>query len=149
MLSEQWFLKDRSTLKITPPETTIDSNYTGAAKELKGKFLTKDVLLGSVAIEAASGRLIFRGGNGLSEYVRNQGDPPIPDILSEFDNLNWFDDVCDGWVDVTVDKIGDAAWWVALMSSSLCEVYRPEQAQSGGTQSYCNHWVTKICLGYQ
>ena len=83
----------------------IDSNYTGAGKELKGKFFDKNVLLGSVAIEAASGRLVFRGGNGLSEYVGNSEDPPIPDILSKFDSLNWYDDVCDGWVDVIVEKV--------------------------------------------
>ena len=129
----------------------IDSNYTGAGKELKGKFFDKDVLLGSVATDA-SGRLIFRGGNGLSQYVGSPEDPLIPDILSKFDSLNWYDDVCDGSVDVIVEKVvqgQDDKWYVTLVPPSLCKFYRPEQAQKGETQSYCNHFGTEICLGYQ
>jgi L-Lysine epsilon oxidase N-terminal len=75
-------------------------------KNLEGNFLTKKVLLGSISIEKTTGCLIFRGGNGDAGYVDDAGTATQPDILSEFDSLNWFDDVCDGWVDVKVEKDG-------------------------------------------
>ncbi|KAG2132996.1 hypothetical protein DEU56DRAFT_951148 [Suillus clintonianus] len=49
------------------------------------------------------GRLIFIGGAGYSCSVAKPGVPHFqPDIISEFDSIDWVDDTCDGWVDVTV-----------------------------------------------
>jgi L-Lysine epsilon oxidase N-terminal len=75
-------------------------------KKLEGYFLTKTVLLGSISIEQNTGCLIFRGGEGYAECVDDAGTTTHPDILAEFDNLNWYDDVCDGWVDVKVERDG-------------------------------------------
>ncbi|TFK38751.1 hypothetical protein BDQ12DRAFT_605201 [Crucibulum laeve] len=54
------------------------------------------------------GRLIFIAGAG---YARCVSDPKIPnfqpDIISEFDSIDWVDDICDGWVDVVVQKTVD------------------------------------------
>ena len=62
-----------------------------------------DVYLGEVRVDS-SGRLIFLGGHGRAECVGDQLQGPQPDIISEFDSLDWFDDVCDGWVEVTVSN---------------------------------------------
>ncbi|KAL4065368.1 hypothetical protein V8B97DRAFT_2016672 [Scleroderma yunnanense] len=50
------------------------------------------------------GRLIFIGGAGYSRSVGKLDTTPHfqPDITSDFDGIDWVDDVCDGWVTVEV-----------------------------------------------
>ncbi|KAF8208007.1 hypothetical protein K438DRAFT_1813258 [Mycena galopus ATCC 62051] len=47
------------------------------------------------------GRLVFLGGTGKARSVRYSLNRQ-PEIISEFDSVDWIDDVCDGWVDVEV-----------------------------------------------
>ncbi|KAH7909835.1 hypothetical protein BJ138DRAFT_1154305 [Hygrophoropsis aurantiaca] len=67
------------------------------------------VNLGQIQVDAR-GRLIFIGGAGYSRCVSNpKKDHFQPDIISEFDSIDWVDDTCDGWVDVKVthDKLSE------------------------------------------
>lgn len=55
----------------------------------------------------ARGRLVFLGGRGYSQSIQ-QSLKPHPEIISEFDSIDWVDDVCDGWVDVEISHPDDA-----------------------------------------
>ncbi|KAH7909833.1 hypothetical protein BJ138DRAFT_1114625 [Hygrophoropsis aurantiaca] len=60
------------------------------------------VNLGQIQADAR-GRLIFIGGAGYSRCVSNPKKEHFqPDIISEFDSIDWVDDTCDGWVDVKI-----------------------------------------------
>ncbi|KDQ52189.1 hypothetical protein JAAARDRAFT_703348 [Jaapia argillacea MUCL 33604] len=53
------------------------------------------------------GCLVFIAGAGYSRCISNPDQPHYqPDIVSEFDSIDWVDDVCDGWVDATVTFSG-------------------------------------------
>jgi hypothetical protein len=90
---------------------TSSASTSGGKVELKGKFRGSapeavDVYLGEILLDK-DGRLIFLGGRGVSNCVRPLIANIIDvDILSEFDNLDWYDDVCDGRVRVTITKPG-------------------------------------------
>jgi hypothetical protein len=61
-----------------------------------------EVCLGEIRTDEL-GRLIFIGGAGYSRCVANPKKPHFqPDVISEFDSIDWIDDTCDGWVDVKV-----------------------------------------------
>ena len=69
-----------------------------------------DVDLGDAKTDDA-GRLIFVGGSGWAECVtENTGYKPDaeypqqPDIMSEFDNVDWIDSSCDGRISVSFSK---------------------------------------------
>jgi len=50
-----------------------------------------------------AGRLVFVPGKGAARSVASPGKPHPP-MISEFDNADWIDEVCDGWVSVKVTK---------------------------------------------
>ncbi|KAH7909846.1 hypothetical protein BJ138DRAFT_1154322, partial [Hygrophoropsis aurantiaca] len=83
--------------------------YDRRPVDLIGKFQgsrdeaqATEVNLGQIQMDAR-GRLIFIGGAGYSRCVSNPArDHFQPDIISEFDSIDWVDDTCDGWVDVKV-----------------------------------------------
>ncbi|KAG1743607.1 uncharacterized protein EDB91DRAFT_1335740 [Suillus paluster] len=76
-----------------------------------------DVHLGEIRTNE-QGHLIFIGGAGYSRSVGNPGQAHFqPDIISEFDSIDWVDDTCDGWVDVTVQH-GDLTF-TALQKSTV------------------------------
>jgi len=73
--------------------------------KLQGQFYgsqvnAKTITLGELRRDN-EGRLIFVGGKGQSQCVAD-GDKPTPEIISEFDSIDWIDDICDGWVNVEV-----------------------------------------------
>lgn len=66
-----------------------------------------DVDLGEAQMDK-EGRLIFIGGSGYAQCVtKDMGYTPAadfpaqPDIVSEFDNVDWIDSTCDGWISVS------------------------------------------------
>ena len=51
------------------------------------------------------GRLVVLAGHGESKSIAKE-DEPYPYILTEFDNPDWIDDTCDGWISVTINRTG-------------------------------------------
>ena len=92
----------------------VDTMGHGDSIPLIGKFCgsrkesdSVDVDLGEV-IADKHGRLIFVGGSGYAQCVtRDMGYnpeadyPTQPDITSEFDNVDWVDSTCDGWISIS------------------------------------------------
>ncbi|KAG0698477.1 hypothetical protein DFH29DRAFT_941196 [Suillus ampliporus] len=77
-------------------QAPLDGRFRGSQQE------AVDVHLGEIRTDER-GRLIFIGGAGYSRSVAKPGEPHFqPDIISEFDSIDWIDDTCDGWVDVEV-----------------------------------------------
>ncbi|KAG0698495.1 hypothetical protein DFH29DRAFT_1018714 [Suillus ampliporus] len=61
-----------------------------------------DVHLGEIRTDN-QGHLIFIGGASYSRSVAKPSEPHFqPDIISNFNSIDWVDDTCDGWVDVEV-----------------------------------------------
>ncbi|KAG0698475.1 hypothetical protein DFH29DRAFT_941178 [Suillus ampliporus] len=104
---------DSQVQKISDPLSSV---------ELKGSFkgsrpVAVDVHLGEIRTDE-QGHLIFIGGAGYSRSVANHDKPHFqPDIISEFDSIDWVDDTCDGWVDVEV-KHADLTF-TALQKSTV------------------------------
>ncbi|KAF8637447.1 hypothetical protein AX17_002812 [Amanita inopinata Kibby_2008] len=102
---------ERTRLIIDPGLQTITSADTEVPPvPLVGTFQGSadtpvPVALGELRLDS-KGRLIFLGGSGRSAHVKKQGKLHQPEILSEFDSIGWFDDTCDGWVEVEVNKAG-------------------------------------------
>ena len=48
------------------------------------------------------GRLVFLGGSGVARSIQKTNQLWQPEIISEFDSVDWIDDICDGWVNVEV-----------------------------------------------
>src|ERR1700678_989413 len=93
----------RNLLIVDPGEQPISSPTTHV--NLEGSFTGSKstpttVSLGQLQVDNA-GRLVFIGGAGYSQSVA-EGGKPQPEIISEFDSVDWVDDVCDGWVGVEV-----------------------------------------------
>lgn len=110
-------LEGRKKLIVDPgPQKiarTIGSEGEVAPVQLKGKFQGSlanasdavDVTLGELRTDDA-GRLVFIGGSGVSRSVQGPGATAKlaqPEIISEFDSLDWIDSICDGWVEVQVE----------------------------------------------
>ncbi|KAG1743634.1 uncharacterized protein EDB91DRAFT_1274175 [Suillus paluster] len=99
----------RSDLIVDSQVQTISDPLSRV--ELKGSFRGSrsdavDVHLGEIRTDE-QGHLIFIGGAGYSRSVANPAKPHFqPDIVSEFDSIDWVDDTCDGWVDVKVQHAG-------------------------------------------
>ena len=94
----------RERLIIDPGPTSIIRNDQKA--DLVGNFYgsqkePKKVKLGQIRTDQ-DGRLIFIGGAGYSSSISAEKPDMQPDIVSEFDSIDWFDDACDGWVDAEV-----------------------------------------------
>ncbi|KAI0027075.1 hypothetical protein K488DRAFT_81233 [Vararia minispora EC-137] len=103
-------LEKRTRLIIDPGEKSIFRDKSADESQpvqLDGRFKGSrdtDVLvnLGQLLTDE-QGRLVFLGGSGHSDSVRLRANTSQkPEIISEFDSVDWYDDVCDGWVDVTV-----------------------------------------------
>lgn len=75
--------------------------------------------LGDVLTDA-KGRLIFVGGAGWAccvsaedkGYKPDAEYPTQPDIMSEFDNIDWIDDTCDGYISVKWSHEKSPVPWV-------------------------------------
>jgi len=108
-------LEQRNRLIVDPKEEKI-SGIDVAPIPLTGVFYgsrqdtqhNKDleVQIGHLSTDS-KGRLVFLGGAGYSRSVSDPNKPNFqPDVISEFDSIDWIDDVCDGWVDVIVLRKG-------------------------------------------
>ena len=69
-----------------------------------------DVDLGDAKTDDA-GRLIFVGGSGWSQCItespgfKPDAEYPVqPEVISEFDGVDWFDSACDGKISVQISK---------------------------------------------
>jgi hypothetical protein len=102
-------LEKRTKLIIDPGEKQIKkknrNDNDNPVVQLDGKFQgsrdsPRTVNLGELRTDS-NGRLVVLPGSGDSASV--QDGLRQPEIISEFDSVDWFDDVFDGWVDVTVD----------------------------------------------
>ncbi len=74
-----------------------------------------DITLGEARTDS-NGRLVFIPGCGYSRcvskrtgYNPDKDYPDQPDIISEFDNIDWVDDVCDGFVSVKFSHYDDTS----------------------------------------
>jgi hypothetical protein len=97
-------LDERSNLIVDATEEI--SGLNSGPVGLKGLFTGSqatgtDITLGELRSDE-KGRLVFLGGKGNSFCVADESKPPIPEIISEFDSIDWIDDICDGWVSVKV-----------------------------------------------
>jgi hypothetical protein len=112
---------DRTWLIVDPGEKSIESNPgENPCVQLDGHFYgsrgkpdspaeAKDrtVNLGELRTDA-EGRLIFVAGAGHSRCVSVPNNYNFqPDIISDFDSIDWVDDICDGWVTVTATRRDD------------------------------------------
>ncbi|KIK63444.1 hypothetical protein GYMLUDRAFT_163033 [Collybiopsis luxurians FD-317 M1] len=98
-------LETRRKLIIDPGPKTISGGTEPVP--LKGSFegsmgKAEVVQLGELRTDK-EGRLVFLGGDGSSHTVRL----PLPkaaeaEIISEFDSVDWYDNMCDGYVKVEV-----------------------------------------------
>ncbi|PVF96132.1 hypothetical protein CPB86DRAFT_522864 [Serendipita vermifera] len=105
----------RKRLIIDPGKKTIHRGPNDPPEKhvkIIGEFRgSKDeptpVYLGELRTDV-EGRLVFLGGNGrsrslnLDDHLGDDIPKDQPDVISEFDSVDWCDDVCDGWVDVSV-----------------------------------------------
>jgi hypothetical protein len=112
-------MEARKKLIIDPGKKTITRSKRDlpiGPVEIVGKFWgSKEeptpVYLGELQTDN-EGRLVFLGGNGRSFSINpDKHVPPHvaqdqPEIISEFDSIDWCDDVCDGWVDVSISHAG-------------------------------------------
>ncbi|KAF7792008.1 hypothetical protein EIP86_003035 [Pleurotus ostreatoroseus] len=97
-------LEGRSKLIIDPGEKTIERGQ--APVPLNGGFQGSGpeptaVNLGELRTDG-QGRLVFLGGSGYSHSLQQPDQLNPPEIISEFDSIDWVDNVCDGWVSVAV-----------------------------------------------
>ncbi|PCH38726.1 hypothetical protein WOLCODRAFT_161779 [Wolfiporia cocos MD-104 SS10] len=100
--------RDRLIVDPGPKSITITpSDRNPSHVPIAGDFygsqdIPTEVHLGRIQADE-KGRLVFIGGAGYSRCVSDpQKQNFQPDIISEFDSIGWIDDVCDGWVDVTI-----------------------------------------------
>ena len=108
---------NRSQLVIKPEEpvtisglkrtTPVMGRFQGSRYSLAEAV---DVDLGDVKTDDV-GRLIFVGGSGWSQCVtenagfRPDAEYPLqPEVISEFDGVDWFDSSCDGKINVVVTR---------------------------------------------
>ncbi|KDQ58316.1 hypothetical protein JAAARDRAFT_46828 [Jaapia argillacea MUCL 33604] len=108
-------LDDRDRLIVDPGVQTIIADprlgQLHPPVKLTGDFFgSRDtatkVSLGEIRTDER-GRLVFIGGAGYSRCISHPDKPHYqPDIVSEFDSIDWVDNVCDGWVDATVTFSG-------------------------------------------
>ena len=98
-------LDERSKLIVDPEIKEIKSGSLESV-ELSGVFYGSKpdptpVYLGELLVDSA-GRLVYLGGRGYSQSIAEAGKPQ-PEVISEFDSVDWVDDASDGWVSVTVE----------------------------------------------
>ena len=103
---------------MRPPTAVASGQFQ--RKTLSGKFqgsLPEDkavtITLGEARTDA-NGRLVFVGGSGYSrcvsqstQYNPDKDYPGQPDITSEFDSIDWVDDMCDGVIGVRCGHASD------------------------------------------
>lgn len=77
---------------------------------LNGQFRGADVNLGQLQVDDA-GRLVFIPAEG-----KIHGDQPKDTSQASLDTPNCVDDVCDGWVDVTVEHTDSGTCQTSLDS---------------------------------
>ena len=100
-------LEGRSKLIVDPgPKTvTLGSDPVRLDAVFQGSRASpKDgvkVTLGELRTDD-HGRLVFLGGTGLARSVQKTNELYQPEIISEFDSVDWYDNACDGWVSVSV-----------------------------------------------
>ncbi|KZT69484.1 hypothetical protein DAEQUDRAFT_726433, partial [Daedalea quercina L-15889] len=102
-------LEIRKKLIVDPGPQSITRTGTPSPVPLVGYFQGSlpdaddalPVTLGEMRTDD-QGRLVFIPGTGQARSVQDISRLYQPEIISEFDSIDWFDDVCDGWVDVSV-----------------------------------------------
>ncbi|KAF8630501.1 hypothetical protein AX15_002872 [Amanita polypyramis BW_CC] len=113
---------ERLCLIIDPGEKTITHEDAGPVP-LVGKFKGSaskavNVYLGELRLDEKE-RLVFLGGHGKADHIQPDGQLSRPEIWSEFDSVNWYDDTCDGWVDVEVTRTSDGKKFPARHKASI------------------------------
>ncbi|KAH9850551.1 hypothetical protein C2E23DRAFT_734556 [Lenzites betulinus] len=104
-------LENRKKLIVDPGQKSVTKG--SAPVPLTGKFqgslpsasAAVNVTLGELRTDEA-GRLVFVPGSGVARSVLDlEGHESVlqPEIISEFDSIDWIDSICDGWVDVKVE----------------------------------------------
>lgn len=88
-----------------------------------GRQVSKTVPLGSLSLEAQTGRLLVFGGNGMSEGILDGAFSPHAHVDEWGNNDHWHDDTSDGWVHakitfrdgtiVTLDQPDQRAWVIS------------------------------------
>ncbi|EKM50630.1 uncharacterized protein PHACADRAFT_129992 [Phanerochaete carnosa HHB-10118-sp] len=101
-------LEGRARLIIDPGAKPLTRGSETEPVVLAGRFDGSNpagsgvpVTLGELRTDA-QGRLVFLGGTGLARSVQKTNEFYQPEIISEFDSIDWIDDICDGWVAVSV-----------------------------------------------
>ena len=96
----------RDKLIVDPGEKSISGGTDFV--NLKGIFQgsnenvtdINDVYLGQLQVDDAD-RLIFVPGSGHAKSVADPNNSQ-PEIVSDYDSVDWIDTACDGWVKVKV-----------------------------------------------
>lgn len=129
-----WPAQTRNALVSDRQRLSIDSGPQSAGVGLtdlegsitfsvNGRPVTKTVPLGSLSLEAQTGRLLFFGGNGMSEGILDGAFSPHAHVNEWGNNERWHDDTSDGWVQarisfrdgtvVTLDQPHQRAWVIS------------------------------------
>lgn len=82
-------VKEIIRLTDNDPVVSLDGSFQGSGDTLV------DVNLGELRTDH-EGRLVAIPGSGFSSCIQDGANQP------EIDSIDWFDTICDGWVDVTV-----------------------------------------------
>ena len=154
-------LRDRLIVKPAAPITISGKNL---CQPIEGKFqgsredpaeaVTMD--MGDVRTDD-KGRLIFVGGAGWAccvtkdtGYKPDREYPSQPDITSEFDNIDWVDDTCDGYVSVSWMHESSPTKYVLFFSWFMCSLLLFfSMKETREAQGVCDRWPAELCVGDQ
>ena len=144
--------KNNKNNKNNPNRVPLNGQFQGSAAK------PVDVNLGELRTDS-QGRLVFLAGSGHARSVKMEGGPSQkqssqkepsqekpaqkqPNIISEFDSVDWYDNTCDGWVSVSVSYYDPKGvllkLCVILPPSSECDFL----ASNGGS----DHHRTRLQL---
>jgi hypothetical protein len=114
---------ERDRLCIDPGPRSVGAAVPAAALDGSIGFcgVRKGVVLGSLRVEPASGRLLVFAGDGTAEGLDQNGHfSPLPRLADWGNNNAWYDNTADGWVTarilftngtaVTLDQPAARAW---------------------------------------
>ncbi|KIK63447.1 hypothetical protein GYMLUDRAFT_197055 [Collybiopsis luxurians FD-317 M1] len=159
--------ENRANLIIDPGKKTIERGSGPPVVPLTGGYFIgstgkkRPVQLGELRTDE-QGRLIFLGSDGHSYSVSPpEGTDVVPEIISEFDSVDWYDSTCDGWlyVEVThaevpkakitsskatiISSVPKFAWGLRLPTSLydiIEDIYHPKPDPNPATNFYKDIW---------